>query len=388
MNKGQFVIKAGGHKEDILTESCRLPAMGGDSLEERKELMDFGVIFLSHVESYKEAAVAESKGFTHAWFGDSQMVWADVYQCMALCATQTKTIKLGTNVTNPSSRIAPVTACNFATLNTLAPGRVIMGIGTGNTARRTLGMPAAKLAELRTHVDVCRGLWSGKTVPYQEGERRRMIKFLNPDTGVINLKEPVPVFVAGSGPKTLELAGEIGDGVILFGTVGDSLLKYTLSHVRRGAERVGKRLEDLYILVLTALHFTKTGERLADLQQAVGPLVVSECNIFALSVTDPFQLPGDIRDDLMAFKYAYRTPNAPIETRHLDLYTDYCAEFKPEHAPLVTERMIKETTLTGTPEEIRERIRQMEAMGVKQVAVAGGEPEIAEFATQVIGKMK
>jgi alkanesulfonate monooxygenase SsuD/methylene tetrahydromethanopterin reductase-like flavin-dependent oxidoreductase (luciferase family) len=350
--------------------------------------MDFGVIFLSHVECYKEAAFAESKGFTHAWFGDSQMVWADVYQCMALCATKTTTIKLGTNVTNPSSRIAPVTACNFATLNVLAPGRVIMGIGTGNTSRRTLGMPATKLAELRTHVDVCRGLLNGKTVPYQEGERQRMVKFLNPDGGFINLKTPIPIYVAGSGPKTLELAGEIGDGVILFGTVGDSLLGYTLSHIRRGAERAGKRLEDLYILVLTALHFTKAGESLATLQQAVGPLVVSECNIFALSVTDPYQLPGDIRDDLMAFKTAYRTPNAPIETRHLDLYTGYCAEFKPEHAPLVTERMIKETTLTGTPEEIRARIRKMQAMGVKQVAVAGGEPEIADFATHVIQELR
>jgi len=350
--------------------------------------MDFGMIFLSHVESYKEAAFAEVKGFTHAWFGDSQMVWGDVYQCMALCATKTTKIKLGTNVTNPSSRIAPVTACNFATLNVLAPGRVIMGIGTGNTSRRTLGMPAAKLAELRTHVDVCRGLLNGETVPYQEGERQRMIKFLNPDSGFINLKNPVPIYVAGSGPKTLELAGEIGDGVILFGTVGDSLLGYTLSHVRRGAERAGKRLEDLYILVLTALHFTKPGESLADLQQVVGPLVTSECNIFALSVTNPYELPGDIRDDLMAFKNAYRTPNAPIETRHLDLYTGYCAEFKPEHAPLVTERMIKETTLTGTPEEIRARIRKMEAMGVKQVAVAGGESEITDFATHVIQELR
>ncbi len=123
--------------------------------------MEFGVIFLTHVESHKDAAFAESKGFSHAWFGDSQMVWGDVYQCMALCAAKTTTIKLGTNVTNPSSRIAPVTACNFATLNVLAPGRVIMGIGTGNTARRTLGMPAARLAELRTHVEVCRGLLSG-----------------------------------------------------------------------------------------------------------------------------------------------------------------------------------------------------------------------------------
>ncbi len=215
-----------------------------------------------------------------------------------------------------------------------------------------------------------------------------MVKFLNPDSGFINLKAPVPIYVAGSGPKTLELAGEIGEGVILFGTVGDSLLGYTLSHVRRGAERAGKRLEDLYIVVLTAFHLTTPGESLAALQQAVGPLVASECNIFALSVTNPFELPGDIRDDLMAFKYAYRTPNAPIETRHLDLYTGYCAEFKAEHAPLVTERMIKETTLTGTPEEIQERVRKMQAMGVKQVAVAGGEREIAEFATHVIQELR
>ena len=350
--------------------------------------MDFGFISLSNVESYKAVALAETKGFTHAWFGDSQMVWADVYQCMALSAVKTTTIKLGTNVTNPSSRIAPVTACNFATLNVLAPGRVIMGIGTGNTSRRTLGMPAAKLAELRSHVEVCRGLLDGETVPYQEGERLRMIRFLDPDSGMINVKESVPIYVAASGPKTLELAGGIGDGVILFGTVGDSLLEYTLDHIRRGAERAGKRLEDLYILVLTAFHVTKPGEDLAALQQAVGPLVTSECNIFALSVRDREELPADIRDELMAFKDAYRAPDASIETRHLDLYSGYVSEFKPEHAALVTEKMIKETTLTGTPEEIRARIRKMAELGVKQVAIAGGEPEIVDFATHVIAEMQ
>jgi 5,10-methylenetetrahydromethanopterin reductase len=331
--------------------------------------MDFGIVCLTSVGSRKDVIYAEAKGFTHAWLADSQMVWADVFQCLALCANDTRTIKLGTNVTNPSSRIAPVTACNFATLNMLAPGRVIMGIGTGNTARRTLGMPAAKLAELRTHVEVCRGLLSGATVSYHEGERRRQIRFLDPDAGLINLRDPVPIYLAGSGPKSLELAGEIGDGVILFGVVGDSLLEYTLDHIRRGAERAGKRLQDLYILVATAFHLTKPGESFADVQRAIGPLVTSECNIFALSVRDPHELPADIRDSLMAFKDAYRTPNAPIETRHLDLYSGYCADFKPEHAPLVTDRMIKETTLTGSAEEVQVRIRKMAAAGVNQVTV-------------------
>jgi alkanesulfonate monooxygenase SsuD/methylene tetrahydromethanopterin reductase-like flavin-dependent oxidoreductase (luciferase family) len=346
--------------------------------------MDCGILCLSSVEAVKEVVLAESKGFSHAWLADSQMVWSDVYQCLALCATATKKIKLGTNVTNPSSRIAPVTACNFGTLNVLAPGRVIIGIGTGNTSRRTLGMPAAKLADLRTYVETCRGLLKGETVSYQEGERRRQIRFLNPDDGFVNLKDRVPIYLAGSGPKTIELAGEIGDGVILFGVVGDSLLEYTLNHIRRGAARAGKRLEELQIVISTAFHLIKPGENLDQLQRIVGPLVVSECNIFALSVKDPMELPENIRADLMAFKDAYRTPDAPIETRHLDLYTGYCAEFKPEHARLVTEKMIRETTLTGTAEELQTRVRKMAAAGVTQIAITGGRQEITDFAEQVM----
>lgn len=346
--------------------------------------MDFGIMCAPSFGGRKDISFAEKSGFTHAWMGDSQMVWADVFQCLALVANDTRTIKLGTNVTNPSSRIAPVTANNFATLNALAPGRVIMGIGTGNTSRRTLGMPAAKLAELRTHVEVCRGLWTGTAVPYQEGERRRQIRFLNPDARSINLRDPIAVYLAGSGPKSLELAGEIGDGVILYGVVGDSLLDYTLSHVRRGAQRAGKRLEDLYIVATAAFHLTRPGESFAQIQQAVGPIVTSECNIFALSVKDPSALPSDIRDDLMRFKDAYRTPDAPIETRHLDLYSGYCAEFKPEHAPLVSERIIKETTLTGSAEELGVRIRKMAALGVKQVAIAGDRSVMDEFKRDII----
>ncbi len=70
--------------------------------------------------------------------------------------------------------------------------------------------------------------------------------------------------------------------------------------------------------------------------------------------------------------------------RLLDLYTDYCAAFKPEHAPLVTEKMIKETTLTGTPEELQERVRKMKELGVSQAGITGGEAEMTDFATHVV----
>ncbi|MGE3773165.1 MAG: LLM class flavin-dependent oxidoreductase [Gammaproteobacteria bacterium] len=351
--------------------------------------MDYGFAFLSTVDIADEVALAEREGFTHAWLYDSQMICADPYQCLALCAQKTARIKLGTNVTNPASRIAPVTANSFATLNLLAPGRVIMGIGTGNTARRTLGMPAATLAQLREHVEVCRGLLAGQTVPYQEGDRRRMIRFLNPEGGWVNLADPIPIFVAASGPKALELAGEIADGVILFGAVGDSLLEYTLSHVRRGAERAGRKLSDLYIMLSTACHVAGPGEDLASLQQAVGPYVVSQCNIFALSARDPAELPADVREEIMGFKTAFRTPDAPIETRHLELYSGYVNDFKAEHAALVTRRMIDATTLTGTAAQIKARIARLAAAGVNQIAIHGGSRDrladtIRRFAAAVI----
>src|SRR5437016_8450476 len=171
--------------------------------------MDFGILCLASVDSSRDVAFAEVNGFTYAWIADSQMVWADPFQCLALSAINTRTIKLGTNVTNPSSRIAPVTACNFATLNALAPGRVVLGIGTGNTARRTLGMPAARVDQMREHIEICRGLLKGETVPYQEGERHRMIKFLNPGGGYVNIRKKVPIYVAASGTRSLEMAGEI-----------------------------------------------------------------------------------------------------------------------------------------------------------------------------------
>ena len=140
--------------------------------QQREAKTGYRVAFLSAVDIHKDVELADRKGFTHAWLYNTQMIWADVFQCLALCTAKTKKIKLGANVTNPLSQIAPVTANNFAILNLLAPGRAIMGIGTGNTARRTLGMPAAKLSELREHVETWRGLLTGQTVPTRRSHRK------------------------------------------------------------------------------------------------------------------------------------------------------------------------------------------------------------------------
>ena len=104
--------------------------------------MDFGIAMPTDAESWKLAERAEALGFRSAWFYDTQMLSADCFVAMGAAAMKTSRIRLGTGVLIPSNRIAAVTANAFATLNKLAPGRVDIGIGTGFTGRRAMGLGA------------------------------------------------------------------------------------------------------------------------------------------------------------------------------------------------------------------------------------------------------
>ncbi len=350
--------------------------------------MDFGFHCGVYSNIHKDAALAEARGFTHALLYDSQMLYGDVYAGLCVCAAHTKKLKLGTGVTNPASRIAPTTASAIATVNLFAPGRAVLGIGTGNSTRRAMGMPATKLSELRECVEVCRGLLSGEQVLYREGDRRRMIRFLNPE-GALNIKDRIPIYVSGAGPKALEMAGELGDGVILWGVSDERLIKYHLEHVRRGAEKAGKKLEDLYVVCMTACHVTKPGESLESIRAAVGYMTISGLNLIALSCRDnPDVLPAEFRADIMATLEAYRTPGESIERRHLERYLEYGTSLQQLHESMATERLIKATSIVGSPRECVETIRKMERAGVHQVTVqvgnAGQRENLIAFAKNVI----
>ena len=334
--------------------------------------MDFGFAFMGDCHIHADVKYAEDKGFSHAWLYDTQMLGSEVYAALALCADRTNTIKLGPGVTNPKSRIAPLSACGMATINSLAPGRAIMGIGSGNTTRRTMGMPAARIAELEDHIRVCRGLLAGEIVDYSEGDRQRRIKFLNPDLGFINIKEKIPIYVSASGPKVAQMAGRVADGVILFGAVSPSIVKWMVDNVKQGAEQADRDPEDIYILSMTAFYLTESSDDVETkvVREAVGPMVASSSNIFALSChQDPDVLPADLRDELMDFVGVYREPDAPVETRHLKLYSGYLQHLKPEHEALMTKKIVQATTLTGTEDEVIGMIEAMHDAGVNQVAI-------------------
>ena len=159
--------------------------------------MEFGFVFMGDINVHGDVRYAEDHGFSHGWLYDSQMLGSEVYASLALCAHETNKIKLGPGVTNPKSRIAPLTACGMATLNSIAPGRAILGIGTGNTTRRTMGMPAAKVAELENISKFAKYHFNEmKLLTIKKEKRHRKIKFLNPDTDYINIDDKIPVYIA------------------------------------------------------------------------------------------------------------------------------------------------------------------------------------------------
>ena len=101
-----------------------------------------------------QARLAEAHGFSHYWVADSELMAADPYVALAAAAVATKRIVLGTGVAIAGTRIAPVTACAIASIGALAPGRVVLGLGTGNSARRAMGLPPYTLRDLREYVQV------------------------------------------------------------------------------------------------------------------------------------------------------------------------------------------------------------------------------------------
>lgn len=172
---------------------------------------------------------AEASGFEYGWIFDSHVLWLEPYPMLTLMATNTKNMRLGTCVTNPATRDITVTSSLFATLNLISGGRMQLGIGRGDSSRRVLGKKPVTAAQLEDAVKAFRNLTAGAGTEYQ-GQTAR----LTWATGGIP-----PVWVAGYGPKVLDLAGRIADGVILQFADPD-LIEWCVSFVKKGAEAAGR----------------------------------------------------------------------------------------------------------------------------------------------------
>jgi len=351
--------------------------------------MEFAIAYPARPDAWKDLAIAEDHGLTHAWFYDSQLLYSDVFVCLALAAEHTKRIKLGPGVAIQSNRIEPVTAHSIATINQLAPGRAMLGIGTGFTGRNTMGLPPVPLGRFRDYVQSCRTLLRGDEVLFHEGERERWIRFLHPDRGYINIKDPIPIHIAANGPKAIELAGELGDGWITT-LSSPERLRNDLVHLRRGAERSRRSPANFPIMSMTTGCVLRPGESAASPRviERVGPRAIVPLHaMWERSAVTPPWMPRGLweryRDEYVA------KMKTPEDRRYLEVHEGHLIYLKPGEEKYLDEGFIRATTLTGTADEIVARLRALEAAGITQVAiqvVTKGREMIEEFSREIIAK--
>ncbi|MBM4267133.1 MAG: LLM class flavin-dependent oxidoreductase [Deltaproteobacteria bacterium] len=366
--------------------------------------MHFGITFPSYVDSWRDCEVAEAAGFSHAWFYDTQLLCSDVYATMALAAEHTKTMVLGTLVAIPSNRIAPVTASAIATINAIAPGRVILGLGTGFTGRNTMGLPPLPVSSLIEYTRQVRGLLAGEDVLFREGKAERWIRLLSADRrlGCVNLDDPIPIHIAANAPKALAAVGEVGDGWITASQPSEAIgpSQERIVSAAREADRSfsfdgpGGRP---YTTLLTTACVLQPGEAVSSerVLRRVGPVVVVAAHAIWESSRDGFGF--GIKNDEVASAYdAFLEEYAakrgsPRDRRYLEAHEGHMMYLKPGEEAFVIPELIPAMSLTGDAGEVRERVRALADAGVDNLAVQvipGLARElIEEFGREVIGRV-
>ena len=369
--------------------------------------MDYGIGIPSYIDAWREAKAAEEAGFTHAWFFDSQLIYSDVWATMALAAHHTDSIKLGTFVAIPSNRIAPVTAAAAASVNKIAPGRVIIGMGTGYTGRNTMGLPALTMREFEEYARQVKGLLAGEDVLFREGRRERWIRLIHskPNSGrdeFFNIEDPIPVMLAANGPRGQKIVGEIADGWIT--TARSSNVSEGLPRVMEAAAASGNNFDRFggdgakpYVALLTSACVLREGETLESerVLRNVGPTLVPGVHAMWERAYGPGSNLG-MENPALAEEYDRyireygdnRPTPTPDDRRYLDAHEGHYVYLKEGEERFVAAETLART-LTGTGDEINRRLDEIEATGVNNVALAAVDRRaarelISDFSEQVI----
>ncbi len=205
--------------------------------------MDFGTVLQTNPPATRVVELtklAEQKGFTHVWTFDSHVLWQEPFVIFSQMLAATERVVVGPMVTNPGTRDWTVLASLFATLNDMFGERTICGMGRGDSALRFIGRKPTTMATMSESMKVIKGLVAGDTVTYR-GERLRL-------PWVSEEGWDLPMWVAGYGPKALNLIGREADGFILQ-LADPQILEWTMGVVRGAAQAAGRDPDEVKICV-------------------------------------------------------------------------------------------------------------------------------------------
>ncbi len=296
-------------------------------------------------------ATAESLGFDMLTCGDSQSLWAECFSMMTFAATLSTRPDLAVTVSNPMTRHPAVAASAAASVQQISGGRFHLGLSSGDSALRNIGLRPATVAELEDYVVALQRLTAGDTVEWH-GARMGLHWLDDP--------VPVPVWLAAEGPRTQRLAGRVADGVVLSNCLSKERLDVAMEHMAAGASEVGRNVADIEIWHMCNLIFAPS-ER--EGIEGIRSVLAGTANHVYRFTLEGKGLPEELKEPMRGLMSEYqsrhhaqpgeRNPNNEL----LDKYglRDYLA---------------RQGTIAGPPEHCIERIREVASFGVSNLVVS------------------
>lgn len=279
---------------------------------------------------------AESLDFDGIWIADSPSVMRDPFAVLNLVASKTTRLKLATGVTQTVTRHPAVIANHLASLHECSGGREILGIGVGESAVRNLGLKPEKLVDFEQKLHVIRSLIGGDSVNYQGA-----------DIQMAWSGYKTPIFMACSGPKSLQLGGRVADGILYQVGADPAFHRYAMENIRLGAQQAGRNIKDIKIYARLAC---AVSDNKAQAQQEVkGYCSVAAGTVFKTVPRRYFN--DELYQQLSRFKAGY----------------DYAEHGSNQagHRQLLTPEIIDAMAFAGTPDEILPRFEELIELGVQ-----------------------
>lgn len=293
-------------------------------------------------EAIRYVQYAEECGFEAVWQAESRLV-RDAIVPMAAFAATTKKIKVGSGVINNWTRNASLIAATYLTLDDLAPNRIICGIGAWwDPLAANVGIKRDKpLLAMRECVTVVRDLLAMKNVTFQ-GE---FVKVNGIELDIVHgRREPrnVPIYIGATGMKMMTLTGEIADGALLNYLVAPKYNEEALDALEKGAKVAGKRIEDIDRPQLVVASVDKDRKKALDgARKLVTQYLGQQPHIMKASGVSQELL------DEIAHVLTWPATEEQIE----------------KAMALVPDDVVQLITASGTPEEVRAKVREYVAAG-------------------------
>ena len=311
--------------------------------------LSFGVTVLPdppYTRMIELMQLAESHGFEYAWTYDSHVLWQESIPLLAVAARETSKIKMGHFVTNPGTREPTVLASAYATLHDISDGRMVMGVGRGDSAVRYIGRQPMKVADLEQALSMIHEFMNGREVHWNDKDLQ--LKWVRPE-----LPE-IPMWVAGYGPKALAVAGRVGDGVIIQ-LADPEIITWIMDTARKAAEEAGRDPAQLKCIVGAPSH---VGDDLADAREQVRwfPAMVSNHvkDLIERYGTDGSKVPKALTDYVQARRFYDYDEHSRVGASHGEFVSDeICDRF----------------CVLGSPEQAAAKLKELEEIGVDQFNV-------------------